>query len=191
MLTTTRPSALRASRLVRAAAVLASVPLLLVGCSSDDKDAAPTKAADSITVTDQWIKAADSGMSAAFGDLNNSGTTSVTVVSATSPASERVELHEVVAAADGTKKMQPKKGGFVIPARGSVALRPGGDHIMFMGLKAALRTGSETPVTLTFDDGTTTTFTARVRDFPGNQENYAPDGDHMGGGTPQTPAHGG
>ncbi|MFD0366257.1 copper chaperone PCu(A)C [Nocardia sp. GCM10030253] len=191
---TTRASTPRNSRLLRAAAALAAVPLLIVGCSSNDKDAAPTKAADSITIEDQWIKAADADMSAAFGDLNNSSDKPVTVVSATSPASGRVELHEVVAAADGTKKMQQKKGGFVIPAHGTAALRPGADHIMFMGLKAPLRTGAETPVTLTFDDGTSTTFTARVRDFPGNQENYVPEGEHTGGAptpTQQTPAHGG
>jgi copper(I)-binding protein len=187
---TTRTFATRTSRLLRGAAALTAVPLLLVSCSSNDANTAPTKAADSITVADQWIKAADSEMSAAFGDLNNSSDKPVTVVSATSPASARVELHEIVAAADGTKKMQPKKSGFVIAAHGTVALRPGGDHIMFMGLTAPLRTGAETPVTLTFDDGTSTTFTAQVRDFPGNQENYAPDGDHMGGAAP-TPAHGG
>ncbi|KAA8889156.1 copper chaperone PCu(A)C [Nocardia colli] len=175
----------RSSRLLRGAAAALALPLLLVACSSNDK--AETRAADSVTIKDQWVKAADGDMSAAFGELNNSSDKARTVVSATSPASGRVELHEVVADAGGTKTMRPKAGGFVIPAHGKAELRPGGDHIMFMGLTGPLRTGTETPVTLTFDDGSTTTFTAQVRDFSGNQENYAPD--HASGA--QAPAHGG
>ncbi|WP_228000680.1 copper chaperone PCu(A)C [Nocardia australiensis] len=188
----TRTSPSRSARLLRGAVAVAVTPLLLVGCSSNDNPAA--RAADSITISNQWIKAADSDMSAAFGDLNNAGDKDVTVVSATSPASNRIELHEVVASADGTKKMQPKEGGFVIPAHGTTPLRPGANHIMFMGLNGPLRTGAQTPVTLTFDDGSTTTFTAQVRDFPGNQENYAPEGEMSGDASPHaghSPAHGG
>lgn len=179
----------RAARLLRGTAVAAAVPLLLVACSSNDSPETG-KAADSVSISEQWIKAADSDMSAAFGDLKNTSDQPHTVVAATSPASERVELHEVVADANGNKTMRPKKGGFQIPANGSVPLRPGGDHIMFIGLTGPLRTGSETPVTLTFDDGSTTTFTAQVRDFPGNQENYVPEGDAPMQHQP-TPSHGG
>ncbi|WP_433654137.1 copper chaperone PCu(A)C [Nocardia sp. CA-128927] len=185
MLTLTSNSTPNVRRVLRGAAAAFAIPLLLVACSSNDK--AEAKAADSVTIKDQWVKAADGGMSAAFGELSNAGDKARTVVSATSPASSKVELHEVVADAGGTKTMRPKAGGFVIPAHGKVELRPGGDHIMFMGLTGPLRTGTETPVTLTFDDGSTTTFTAQVRDFSGNQENYAPD--HASGA--QAPAHGG
>ncbi|QIS13074.1 copper chaperone PCu(A)C [Nocardia arthritidis] len=168
MSVTTRMPAIRI--LACAAAALA----LLAGCSSKN-DSGATKAADAVTVKDQWAKAADSGMSAAFGELDNSGDKAVAVVAASSPAAKAVELHEVVAAADGSKTMRPKAGGFAIPAHGSIKLAPGGEHIMFMGLTGPLRTGSDTPVTLTFDDGSTKTFTAQVRDFSGNQENYSPE----------------
>ncbi|MGK8557109.1 copper chaperone PCu(A)C [Nocardia gipuzkoensis] len=181
----------RTARLLRGVAAAAAVPVLLVACSSNDKTDAASST-DTVTISDQWVKAADSGMSAAFGDLTNTGDTPRTVVSATSPASGRIELHEVVTNANGTKTMRPKQGGFVIPAHGQKRLRPGGDHIMFMDLHGPLRTGSATSVTLTFDDGSTTTFTAQVRDFSGNQENYVPD---HGSGAPhagtQTPSHGG
>ncbi|MGW1738596.1 copper chaperone PCu(A)C [Nocardia sp. NPDC001965] len=157
-----------------------TVPLLAVACSSG----APATAADSVTITDQWAKAADGGMSAAFGELRNSGTREVTVVSASSPVSAAVELHEVTTDGGGAKFMRPKAGGFVVPAHGALELAPGGEHIMFIDLHGALRTGTEAPVTLTFSDGSTTTFTAPVRDFSGNQEDYRPDG----GARP--PAHG-
>ncbi|WP_280295165.1 copper chaperone PCu(A)C [Nocardia abscessus] len=181
----------RTTRFLPGAMAAAAAALLLTACSSADATQAAASAA-TVTISDKWGKAADSGMSAAFGDLTNSGDTPRTIVSATSPASERIELHEVVTDANGTKAMRPKRDGFVVPAHGRTQLRPGGDHIMFMGLLGPLRTGSQTSVTLTFDDGSSTTFTAQVRDFSGNQENYVPD--HAGGEShtgAQTPAHGG
>ncbi|RJO70976.1 copper chaperone PCu(A)C [Nocardia panacis] len=162
------------SRLLSGAVAVLAVPGLLIGCSSNKDDAA-AKAADSLTIKDQWVKAADAEMSAAFAELSNTGDKPISIVGATSPASRTVELHEVVPGADGAKTMRPKPGGFVVPAHGSTKLVPGGEHIMFMGLTGPLRTGSETPITLTLDDGSTKTFTARVRDFHGNQENYAPE----------------
>lgn len=180
-----RPPASRADvpplRVLSALAAATAAPLLLLGCSSASD--APSTAAESVTISDQWAKAADSGMSAAFGELHNAGDREVTVVAANSPVSATVELHEVATDSGGTPFMRPKAGGFVIPARGELSLAPGGDHIMFIDLRGALRTGTDAPVTLTFSDGSTTTFTAQVRDFSGNQEDYRPDGGA------QPPAH--
>ena len=107
----------------------------------------------------------------------------VTLVAATSPASERVEIHEVVARRHGAKTMRPKAGGSPSRPRGEVTLKPGAEHMMFMDLKQPLRTGSETPLTLTFSDGSSTAVTAQVRDFAGGKENYAPGtGNPMHGG---------
>ncbi|WP_051024580.1 MULTISPECIES: copper chaperone PCu(A)C [Nocardia] len=159
----------------RSAALLitatASIPLLLAGCSSGGTSTAAD--ANSVTVSDQWIKAADAGMSAAFANFTNNSDHEIRVVDATSPASARMEIHEVVES-NGASMMRPKAGGLAIPAHGSAKLTPGGDHLMFIDLKAPLRTGAQTPVTVKFADGTSTTFTAQVRDFAGNQENYSP-----------------
>ncbi|MFC9898418.1 copper chaperone PCu(A)C [Nocardia sp. NPDC127579] len=165
----------------RVAATVAAASFLLAGCSSTG-DNAPESAADAVSVTDQWVKAAPEGMSAAFGTLTNDSDRPVTVVSGSSPVSATVELHEIVTKADGTKVMQPKAGGFTIAPHTGLTLSPGADHIMFIGLHQALRTGSDTSITLVFDDGSAETFTAQVRDFPGNQENYDPDGEHGGHG---------
>ncbi|WP_040796777.1 copper chaperone PCu(A)C [Nocardia higoensis] len=170
-------------RRIAGLAAVAIAPLLLSACSGDNSPAEAT-AAETVTIQDQWIKAADSGMSAAFGSLTNSGGREATIVSASSPASERVELHEVVVDAGGAKTMREKDGGFVLPAGGTLTLAPGGEHLMFMDLHGPLRTGSEVPVTLSFADGSTTTFTAQVRDFAGNQENYTPGSGHDAPATP-------
>lgn len=167
-----------------AVAAISTLALLPVGCSSATSDA-PARSSDQVAMNDQWIKAADSGMSAAFGVLNNSGDQPVTLVAASSPASAKVEIHEVVADASGDKTMREKQGGLTIPAHGSATLKPGAEHLMFIDLKGPLRTGAETPITLTFADGSSTTVTAQVRDFVGGKENYNPAGETT------APAHGG
>ena len=165
----------RAARRLGAATALSVLAVFATACSdAEPAPAAPAAAGDRITMSDQWIKAADSGMSAAFGNLKNTGDAPVTLVAATSPVSDRVEIHEVVPDSTGAKTMRPKKGGITIPAHGEVTLKPGAEHLMFMDLKQPLRTGSETSLTLTFADGSSTVVTAQVRDFAGGKENYAP-----------------
>lgn len=137
-------------------------------------------AGSAISVTDPWVKGTESGMTAAFGTLVNNGDADVTVVSATSPLSPDVELHEVVDSG-GKMVMRAKKGGFVIPAHGTHQLEPGGDHIMLMGVTKQVKPGDEITFTLTFKDGGTLDFTAIGKEFAGGKENYQPGTDHSGG----------
>lgn len=161
----------RAARMVRVATVALSILVLPIACANPDPDAS---AAESVTVHDQWVKAAEGGMSAAFAEITNDGDRDIVLVSATSAASARMELHETVTDPAGAKTMRAKEGGFTIPAGQTLTLAPGNDHLMFIDLKEPLRTGSNTSIELHFADGSTTSFTARVRDFPGAQENYDP-----------------
>ncbi|MDF2824307.1 MAG: hypothetical protein K0R68_1715 [Mycobacterium sp.] len=146
---------------------------LLAGCASAPEPATPQ--AQSVTVTDTWVKAAPDGMTAAFGTLTNTGDREARVVSASTPAAGMVELHEVVSTG-GTMTMRPKEGGFVIPAGAQTNLEPGGDHIMLMDLNAPLIPGNDVEIVATFEDGSTLPITAQVRDFPGAGENYDPHG---------------
>ena len=157
--------------------------VVLAGCSTADADepAAPgALAGDSVTVDDAWVKAADSGMSAAFGDLTNTGSQDVTVVSVTSPASTALELHETVENESGAMVMREKQDGFTIPAGGELLLEPGGNHIMLMDLTEPLVAGEEVTVTLTFSDDSTFELTAPVKDYAGANESYE-GGDDMEG----------
>lgn len=162
----------RTTSLARIGILLAAAALALTGCAPAASTAAATPAADTVTIGDAWVKSAESGMSAAFGELSNSGAADVTVVSATTAAASMVELHETVANDAGEMVMRPREGGFVIPAGGSFQLAPGANHIMLMGLTAALKAGEEVAVTLTFSDGSTYAFTAPVKDYSGANENY-------------------
>lgn len=135
--------------------------------------------ASGLVVEDAWAKAVDSGMSAAFGQIRNTSDAAVTIVSATSGASPRMELHETVTGADGAMTMRPRQGGFEIPAGGTLTLEPGGNHLMLMDVQKALEPGATLPVELTLDDGSTLTLDAVVKEYSGANEKYS--GGDMGG----------
>ena len=145
--------------------------LALAGCTSAGR--ADLTAAEAVTVADAWVKAADEGMSAAFGTLTNTSDGDVTLVSATSPAATTVELHETVMSG-GTMVMREAEGGFVVPAGGTFVLEPGANHIMLLGLTGPVPAGSEVEVALTAEDGTEVTVVVAARTFAGAEETYAP-----------------
>lgn len=182
--TPSRPTAKRGRVTPPRFASLIAVSLLaLSGCAATGA-AAPTASApagDTVTIEDGWVKSADEGMSAAFGTLVNDGDQDVTVVSAESPASSMLELHETVENEAGEMIMREIEGGFVIPAGGSIALEPGADHLMLMDLTGPLQAGDTVSVTLTFSDDSTYEFEAPVKDYSGANENYEDGGDEHEG----------
>jgi periplasmic copper chaperone A len=154
--------------LLPAAALLAAP---LVGCGTDDTDTAATEGA--VTVADAWVKATEGDMTGSFGVISNPGDTDLTVVSATTSASDRTELHEVVMI-DGAMKMQEKDGGFVVPAGGEHVLEPGADHVMVMNLQEPIAAGDSIDVTLVLDDGSEVTYSAQAREAEVGDEEYVP-----------------
>ncbi|MEU4472089.1 copper chaperone PCu(A)C [Micromonospora sp. NPDC023888] len=189
---TTSPLGSHRSATVLAAAILA---LGAAGCDSSDASSAaqpgPSASVSAnsdagvLGVRDPWVKAADKGMTAAFGTLVNDGDSDVTVTSATTSVSP-MELHEM-AMEDGKMVMRPKQGGIVIKAKGTHALEPGGDHLMLMNLTKPVQAGDELTVTLTFADGRTQQFRAVAKPFTGAQESYAPGHGEPMPGTSATP----
>ena len=130
--------------------------------------------AASVTISDPWVKAVDTGMTGAFFVLKNTGSTPIHLLSASSPISPMVQMHETVMGTGGAMAMQEKKGGFTIAAGGSHEFKPGGDHVMFMGVNAALKSGTTLTFTLAFEDGSSLPVTAEVRTFTGAKETYVP-----------------
>jgi copper(I)-binding protein len=159
--------------------LLAAGALTVAACgtsstdTADEASAPSPAAADPVTVTDAWVKASPGPMTGAFGVISNAGDADLTLVSASTSASSMTELHEVVMA-DGQMVMQPKEGGFDVPAGGEHVLEPGADHIMIMDVDAPVEAGDDVDITLTFDDGSTYTYTAQAREFEGGMETYQP-----------------
>ena len=82
--------------------------------------------------------------------IGNTGTTPDRLVAVKSPAAGKTELHEMKM--DGTiMRMREVEKGIEIPAGGTVELKPGGFHIMFMGLKTPFAKDTRVPATLVFE----------------------------------------
>ncbi len=173
-----------------AVAVTAVALLAVSGCSSSSPadasgsdSSGPSAPASSgtgaLSIADPWIKAADSGMTAAFGTLVNASDHDVRIVSASTDVSA-AELHEKVADDSGQALMRPKEGGFLVPAGGEYELSPGGDHVMLMDLTGPVEPGDDVEVTLSADDGSTFAFIAPARSYSGANESYDGNGDGMG-----------
>ena len=71
------------------------------------------------------------------------------LVSARAAVSASVELHSM--SMDGDVMRMRQVDAIALPAGKSVELKPGGFHIMFVGLKAPLKAGDKFPMTLKFE----------------------------------------
>jgi len=111
--------------------------------------AAPVLAASTPQVSQAWSRPApQGGNGAGYATISNIGPAD-TLVAVSTPVAARAELHESMIMG-GNAMMHPRPGGLKIPAGSTVALKPGGWHIMLMGLKQPLRAGDHYPATLTF-----------------------------------------
>ena len=82
--------------------------------------------------------------------MKNTGATADRLLSASSPAAEAVQVHEMKMEGN-VMRMREIAGGLEIPPGATVTLAPGGLHIMMMGLKAPFKQGDKVPVTLVFE----------------------------------------
>lgn len=102
-------------------------------------------------ISGAWSRPApQGGNGAGYATFSNSTAKADQLVSASSPVAQRVEIHETMIMS-GKAMMHPRPGGLTIPAAGVAALKPGGWHLMLIGLKKPLKAGERFPVTLVFE----------------------------------------
>lgn len=132
----------------------------------------PASAA-AIAVSDPYVRLLPPGApaSAAYFVLDNSGAAERRLVKAESPAAQTVELHEHRDEM-GVMKMR-EVAAIVVKAHGRTQLKPGGYHLMLIGLKQALREGDRVPITLIFDDGSKVAVEAPVRTLQAEMDHGA------------------
>ncbi|MFA7263572.1 MAG: copper chaperone PCu(A)C [Caulobacter sp.] len=113
--------------------------------------AAPVLAASStVEVNQAWSRPAPhGGNGAGYALITNTGPAADTLIAASSPVAARIEIHESMVMG-GQAMMHARPGGLAVPAGATVALKPGGWHMMLMGLKQPLKAGDHYPATLTF-----------------------------------------
>jgi copper(I)-binding protein len=104
-----------------------------------------------VQVDKPWARATAPGAQVAGGYMviRNAGAAGDRLVSASSPAAARVELH-VHVNDNGVMRMR-QVPGYDVPAKGTFELKPGGAHLMFMELKKPFAEGDKVPVTLKFE----------------------------------------
>ncbi|QWD40456.1 copper chaperone PCu(A)C [Polynucleobacter paneuropaeus] len=103
----------------------------------------------SIKIENAYTRATAPGQQVAGGfmKIENKGAADQ-LISASSPAAGEVQLHQMSMEGNVMKMGQVKD--IVVPANGSVDLKPGGYHIMLMNIKAPLKAGETVPVKLKF-----------------------------------------
>lgn len=113
--------------------------------------ALPAMAAD-VTVADPWVREPVGPNAAAYMTLENTGAL-VSLVGVTSDAAARVAVHGHKL--DGDVSHMHKVDQLVLSPDDVVAMKPGGLHVMLMGLVAPLKEGDMVSLTLHFSDGDT------------------------------------
>ena len=106
-----------------------------------------------VTAERPWSRATPPGATIGVGfmQLKNAGAAAERVVAVTSPVAGRVAMHVTTREGDVMKMRQVQS--FEIPAGGSFDLKPGGAHLMLMGLARPLNKGERVPLTLKLERG--------------------------------------
>ncbi len=159
-----------------------ALPALLLAATVAACGSTAGAAAAGLTVTDPWAKAADSGMTAAFGTLvNDTG----------SRHHDRLGLVRRVddgAARDGHERLRPDghapEGGRLRRAGArDPPWRPGTTTSCSWTWPRPWRRATTSTITLTADDGAHWTLTFPVRTFTGGNESYQPSASSSAMGT--------
>lgn len=99
------------------------------------------------SVQDPWIRGTVAGQKATGLFMTLTSAQGGKLVGGASPVAAMVEIHEMAMAGD-VMKMRELAGGLALPAGRAVELKPGGYHVMLMGLRKPLAAGEVVPVTL-------------------------------------------
>ncbi len=127
--------------------------------------------AGELEISAAWAKAMLPRQPAGGGyvTIANKGGEPDRLVAASSPAAGMVEVHTMEVVND-VMTMRPLEGGLEIPAGGSVELKPGGLHLMFMKVSEPFREGVSVPVTLEFEKAGTVQVNLPVRKAVGTMD---------------------
>ena len=101
--------------------------------------------------------------SAAFFVIKNNSDKDIAITSVNSDIAEKNELHTHIKENKMMKMMKIEK--LVVPAKSSLELKSGGDHVMLMGLKKELKVGDEINLELSFSDGDKKSIKVPVKDL--------------------------
>ena len=152
---------------------------------TQEKMRIPAPELGKLTVVDVRARPAplEGGNGAAYMTVLNGLAAPVRLASATGDAAMAIELHESVND-NGVMKMEPHPEGFEIPAGGALELKPGGKHVMLIGLTKPLAVGDSLTLTLNFEGSEAMTLTVPVMEMEASMPGMD-QGSMEGGAMPQ------
>ena len=120
-------------------------------------------ASQGIQIKNAWIPEAPPGarVMAGFMEIYNSSSQSVDILSISSPAFNRVEMH-LSKEVNGMAKMLPQKK-LSIPAKGKLILKSGGYHLMLIKPNKRLLDGTKATLNLTLSNDKIISLNVSVR----------------------------
>ena len=140
---------------------------------------ASTLLASSIEIEDAYVRATPPGLpnSAAFLTVKNTTSSDIDIIKASSDISKYVELH-THDMKDGVMKMYqvPK---ITVPENGQIVLKPGGYHVMLIGLNNPLKVGETVIFTLELSNGETKEITAPIKSVMSGMKHHHMDHSKM------------
>ncbi len=106
----------------------------------------------SLSIDHPWARATAPGapVGGGFMSISNSGDQPDRLIRGAADFATEVQIHES-SMADGMMRMQHRPDGVSVPEGGSLVLRPGSYHLMFVGLQRRLVEGERETVTLEFE----------------------------------------
>jgi uncharacterized protein YcnI len=144
-------------------ALVSPAPALVILAQAASQDSAKTFKSGGITVEAPWSRATPGGAQVAGGYLKitNGGKEADRLTGGSFPNAARFEIHEMKTEG-GVMTMRPVAGGLEIKPGETVEFKPGGYHLMFMGLKGSLKEGQTVKGTLVFEKAGTLAVEYRV-----------------------------
>jgi len=105
-----------------------------------------------LKISNTWARATQKGaaVGGAYMTIINTGNVSDRLLGGSSDASNRFEIHEM-SMENGVMKMRPLGKGLELKPGQTVEFKPGGYHVMFVGLKAQFEEGQHIKATLQFE----------------------------------------
>ncbi len=143
--------------------------VVLAACSMPmASTSTPELSGDSLRVENVMARPAPGGGNgAAYFTIVNPTESADRLISVQSTVASATELHETTEE-NGVMRMSPKPDGFEIPARSLVELKPGGKHVMLIGIAEGLAAGDELALSLTFENAGTMDITIPVMEMTGS-----------------------
>jgi copper(I)-binding protein len=150
--------------MTRTLLLLAAVTAM-VGCSPSGGGGANGAAATTVTVADVLCRPTPNGRQVTGCYMTLTALAADTLVSVESPVAALAQVHETRMESN-MMMMRELEAGLPLPAGEAVQLKPGGTHIMLMGVSDPLRAGQTVPLTLTFATAVPVEVTATVGQPP-------------------------